>query len=282
HGGRQRGGQPMSTVLEARNVHFHSTPGVPVLTDITLSIGPGATAIIGQNGAGKSTFVRLLNGLLKPVSGTILVNGVDTRTQTVASLARTVGLVFQNPSDQLFKSRVIDEVMFGPLNLGFSRDEAEARAREALAQVGLQGVETRNPYDLGLAERKLITIASVLAMGTSVIILDEPTIAQDHAGVRRLGAIVDELAAAGRTVITITHDMNFVARHFRRVVVFGQGRVLADGDAASVFSRPDILHQTGLEAPQITRLAQALALGETPLTVEQFVDLVRRRLSGSA
>nr|MBO2477819.1 cobalt ABC transporter ATP-binding protein [Bacillota bacterium] len=272
----------MSTVIEARNVHFHYTPGVPVLTDVTLSIGPGATAIIGQNGAGKSTFVRLLNGLLKPVSGTILVNGVDTRTQTVASLARTVGLVFQNPSDQLFKSRVIDEVMFGPLNLGFSRDEAEARAREALAQVGLQGVETRNPYDLGLAERKLVTIASVLAMGTSVIILDEPTIAQDHAGVRRLGAIVDELAAAGRTVITITHDMNFVARHFRRVVVFGQGRVLADGDAASVFSRPDILHQTGLEAPQITRLAQALALGETPLTVEQFVDLVRRRLSGSA
>jgi len=125
--------------------------------------------------------VRLLNGLLKPVSGTILVNGVDTRTQTVASLARTVGLVFQNPSDQLFKSRVIDEVMFGPFNLGFSRDEAEARAREALAQVGLQGVETRNPYDLGLAERKLVTIASVLAMGTSVIILDEPTIAQDHA-----------------------------------------------------------------------------------------------------
>jgi len=143
-------------------------------------------------------------------------------------------------------------------------------------------VETRNPYDLGLAERKLVTIASVLAMGTSVIIPDEPTIAQDHAGVRRLGAIVDELAAAGRTVITITHDMNFVARHFRRVVVFGQGRVLADGDAASVFSRPDILHQTGLEAPQITRLAQALALGETPLTVEQFVVLVRRRLTGSS
>lgn len=272
----------MSAVIEARSVRFHYTPGVPVLTGVTLSLGPGATAIIGQNGAGKSTFVRLLNGLLKPVSGSILVNGADTRSLTVASLARTVGLVFQNPSDQLFKSRVIDEVTFGPLNLGFSREEAEERAREALAQVGLHGVETRNPYDLGLAERKLVTIASVLAMGTSAVIFDEPTIAQDYAGVRRLGQIVDELTAAGRTVIVISHDMDFVARHCHRVVVFSRGRVLADGDAASVFSRPDILQQAALEAPQIARLAHALSMDQTLLTPEQFVDLVRRRLSGSS
>src|SRR5690606_19965222 len=177
-------------VIEVRDVHFHYSPGVPALNGISLDIFPGATAIIGQNGAGKSTFVRLLNGLLKPVDGHVLVKGIDTRTRSVAQLARTVGLVFQNPSDQLFKSRVLDEVMFGPANLGVAADEAERRAREALAQVGLAHAHDRNPYDLGLAERKLVTIASVLSMGTEVIILDEPTIGQDADGVRRLGELV--------------------------------------------------------------------------------------------
>lgn len=262
-------------VIEVRDVHFHYSPGVPVLNGISLDIFPGATAIIGQNGAGKSTFVRLLNGLLKPVDGHVLVKGIDTRTRSVAQLARTVGLVFQNPSDQLFKSRVLDEVMFGPANLGVAADEAERRAREALAQVGLAHAHDRNPYDLGLAERKLVTIASVLSMGTEVIILDEPTIGQDADGVRRLGELVQALAAQGRTVVTITHDMDFVAKYFSRVLVFCQGRVLADGDAATVFSRPDVLHQAGVEAPQITRLSRALALPEPTLTVEQFVAHVQ-------
>ena len=138
-------------------------------------------------------------------------------------------------------------------------------------------METRNPYDFGLAERKLLTVASVLSMGTDVIILDEPTIAQDREGILRLGTLVESLSAAGRTVLTITHDMNFVARYFQRVLVFCDGRVLADGDAGSVFSQPELLRQAALEAPQITRLAHALELGEPVLTVEQFVDQVRRR-----
>jgi len=262
-------------IIQARDVHFHYTPGRPVLKGITLDLGPGATAIVGQNGAGKSTFVRLLNGLLKPVEGQVLVAGVDTRQMTVAQLARTVGLVFQNPSDQLFKSRVLDEVMFGPLNLGFSAQEARERAEAALAELGLEGLEARNPYDLGLAERKLVTVASVLAMGTPVIILDEPTIAQDQVGVRQLGAIVDRLARAGRTVITITHDMEFVARHFQRVLVFQDGRVLADDTAEAIFAQPELLAAAGLQAPPITRLGQALGLPATVLTVEAFVEAVR-------
>ncbi|BAS26734.1 energy-coupling factor ABC transporter ATP-binding protein [Limnochorda pilosa] len=265
----------MSVLIEVRDLRFHYTPGVPVLKGITLDLRPGATAIVGQNGAGKSTFVRLLNGLLKPVEGEVRVGGVSTRETTVATLARTVGLVFQNPSDQLFKSRVLDEVMFGPLNLGVTADEARVRAREALAEVGLEGVEGRNPYDLGLAERKLVTVAGVLSMGTPVVILDEPTIAQDRAGVRQLGAIVERLRRAGRTVLTITHDMDFVARHFHRVLVFQEGRVLADGTAGEVFGQPELLSAAGLEAPQITRLGRELGLAETVLTSEAFVDRVR-------
>lgn len=263
-----------------RDLRFHYTPGVEVLRGITLTVTPGAVAIIGQNGAGKSTFVRLLNGLLKPTGGEVLVDGVSTRSTTVATMARKVGLVFQNPTDQLFKSRVLDEVMFGPLNLGLSPEEARRRAEAALARVGLTGVEQHNPYDLGLAERKLVTIAGVLAMDTPVVILDEPTIAQDVNGVRQIGEIVTWLQAQGRTVITITHDMDFVARYFQRVLVFQDGQVLADGTAQEIFSRPDLLRRAGLETPPITLLGQGLGLPDPPLTVEAFVARVRARASG--
>lgn len=263
-----------------RDLRFHYTPGVEVLRGITLTVTPGAVAIIGQNGAGKSTFVRLLNGLLKPTGGEVLVDGVSTRSTTVATMARKVGLVFQNPTDQLFKSRVLDEVMFGPLNLGLSPEEARRRAEAALERVGLTGVEQQNPYDLGLAERKLVTIAGVLAMDTPVVILDEPTIAQDVTGVRQIGEIVTWLQAQGRTVITITHDMDFVARYFQRVLVFQDGQVLADGTAQEIFSRPDLLRRAGLEPPPITLLGQGLGLPDPPLTVEAFVARVRARSSG--
>ena len=258
-----------------RDLRFHYTPGVEVLRGIDLTLTPGSVAIIGQNGAGKSTFVRLLNGLLRPTQGEVWVDDLSTASTTVASMARKVGLVFQNPTDQLFKSRVLDEVMFGPLNLGASQDEARQRAEAALARVGLTGAEARNPYDLGLAERKLVTIASVLAMDTPVVILDEPTIAQDVTGVRQIGDIVTWLQEQGRTVITITHDMDFVARYFQRVLVFQAGQVLADGTAEEIFSRPDLLRQAGLEPPPITVLGQRLGLARPPLTVEGFVARLR-------
>ncbi|MBY6278027.1 energy-coupling factor ABC transporter ATP-binding protein [Symbiobacterium thermophilum] len=258
-----------------RDLRFHYTPGVEVLRGIDLTLTPGSVAIIGQNGAGKSTFVRLLNGLLKPTGGEVLVDGVSTRSTTVATMARKVGLVFQNPSDQLFKSRVLDEVMFGPLNLGLGPEEARRRAEQALERVGLTGVEQHNPYDLGLAERKLVTIAGVLAMDTPVVILDEPTIAQDVNGVRQIGEIVTWLQAQGRTVITITHDMDFVARYFQRVLVFQDGQVLADGTAQEIFAQPDLLRKAGLEPPPITLLGQGLGLPDPPLTVEAFVARVR-------
>ncbi|MGE5672302.1 MAG: energy-coupling factor ABC transporter ATP-binding protein, partial [Mycobacterium leprae] len=247
------------------------------LKGIDLTIGPGSVAIIGQNGAGKSTFVRLLNGLLKPGQGSVTVDGLSTAAVSVATMARQVGLVFQNPADQLFRSRVLDEAMFGPLNLGLKPEEARQRALAALVEVGLLDEADRNPYDLGLAQRKLVTVAGVLAMATPVVVLDEPTIAQDRAGVRQLGEIVTRLKAAGRTIITITHDMEFVARYFDRVLVFQDGHVLADDQAGSVFTQPSLLKAAGLEPPQITSLGLALGLAEPVLTVEAFVEAMQRK-----
>jgi energy-coupling factor transport system ATP-binding protein len=258
--------------IRVEGLRFHYTPDVDVLKGIDLELRPGATAIIGQNGAGKSTLVRLLNGLLKPVSGRVLVDGEDTRESTVATLARKVGLVFQNPADQLFKSKVFEEVTFGPRNLGMSEAKAKERAEDALRELHLLEFAQYNPYDLGLAERKLVTVAGIVAMDTDVVILDEPTIAQDMIGTERLGALVSRMREAGKTVLTITHDMDFVARFFGRVVVMREGMVIADGTGRSVFGQEELLASAGLEPPQITELARALGSDETILTVEEFLS----------
>ena len=192
-----------------RDLRFHYTPGVEVLRGITLTVTPGAVAIIGQNGAGKSTFVRLLNGLLKPTGGGPGGRGLHPLhhrrhhgPEGGAGLPEPHGPALQEPGAGRGHVR--------PPQPGAEPKEARRVAEAALARVGLTGVEEQNPYDLGLAERKLVTIAGVLAMDTPVVILDEPTIAQDVNGVRQIGEIVTWLQAQGRTVITITHDMDFV------------------------------------------------------------------------
>ena len=185
----------------------------------------------GFLGAGKTTLVKLLKGLLRPEGGVIRFRGEDIAGRTVASLAAQVGYVFQNPDDQIFRYNVLDEVMFGPLNIGMDEKTAREKSREALAMTGLAGLEDRNPYDLELYERKMVAIASVLAMDPDVLILDEPTIAQDWKGRQIIGGIIRSLSERGKLVIAILHDMDFVAENFERVIIMAHGQVLADGTA---------------------------------------------------
>lgn len=165
--------------IEIKNLHFSYKGNEEILKDINLTFDSRSTAIIGQNGAGKTTFVKLLKGLLKPTSGEVIINGINTKESTVAGLAKHIGLIFQNPNDQIFKNKVIDEVIFGPLNIGQSLEKAKENSINALKTVGLYEKINENPYDLSLSERKLISIASIVAMDTEIIIFDEPTIAQD-------------------------------------------------------------------------------------------------------
>ncbi len=189
--------------------------------------------IIGRNGSGKTTLVKHMNGLLKPASGRMLVNGEPTGDKEPSELAATVGLVFQNPDDQIFSTRVYDEVAFGPRNMGCSETEIKSRVQEVLELVHLDKYQELHPYDLTITERKLLCLASILAIRPSVIVLDEPTTAQDQMGVRQLGQIVSALLASGKTVVTITHDMDFVAEFFDRTVVMRQGEVILDGPTAA-------------------------------------------------
>lgn len=262
--------------IEVRDLHFSYNPGEEIIKGINLEMDKESTAIIGQNGAGKTTFVKLLKGLLKPSTGDVFIKGKNTKDSTVAGLAKDIGLVFQNPNDQIFKGKVMDEVMFGPINIGQSQEMARENSMEALELVGLKDSVNDNPYDLGLSERKLVSIASILAMKTDIIIFDEPTIGQDYEGKEKIKGIIKKLRADGKLVITIIHDMDFVAETFERVVVFQKGEILLDGPAKEVFSKSHLLYNAYLEPPNVTQLCQKLGYKETFLTVEEFVEYKRK------
>jgi energy-coupling factor transport system ATP-binding protein len=235
-------------------------------------------AIIGQNGSGKSTLVRHLDGLLRPTEGRVLHDGVDVAGTRVAALASRVGIVFQNPDRQIFAGKVRSEVEFGPRILGRSKAEIAAAVDAAIEAVGLTGQEATNPYDLGFSRRKLLALASVLAMATPVVVLDEPTTGQDARGMVRIQAIVADMVAAGRTVIAISHDMRFVAESFERVVVMAGGRISLDGTPVEVFAETawPALADTYLEPPLAARAGARLGLGSTP-TETALVDALAAR-----
>ena len=260
-------------------VHVYREGAVRALDGVDLRVAAGErVALVGQNGSGKTTLVRHLNGLLRPTEGSVTVDGTDAGALTVAQLAARVGLVFQDPDRQVFSGSVRSEVEFGPRNLGRRGRELAAAVDAALEATGLAGEERTNPYDLGQSRRKLLALASVLAMQTPVLVLDEPTTGQDARGVDRVRAVVDAVAAEGRTVVAISHDMRFVAETFERVVVMRAGRVVLDGPPADVFAadRREVLRSTFLEPPLPAIVGHRLGLGATP-TDEAFVAALAAR-----
>ncbi len=247
--------------LALEQVSFTYPSGVTALREISLTVAPGeSVALIGQNGSGKTTLARHLNGLLQPSSGRVMIGDWDTRQHTVAKLAARVGYVFQHPEHQIFKRSVQDEVAFGPRNLGFAPARVAQLVEQALQATQLSTVADQHPHDLLPALRKRVALASVLAMDTPVVVLDEPTTGQDAQGVRAIGEIVERVRAGGRTIITISHDIDFCADHCSRLIVLGGGRVLLDGPRETVFAHGDILEQTAVEPPQLVRLSQRLRL----------------------
>lgn len=253
--------------------------GTRALDGVDLIVPVGQRlAIVGQNGSGKSTLVRHLDGLLRPTEGRVIVGGIDAATLKVAELSARVGLVFQDPDKQIFAGSVQAEVGFGPRNLGRRGAELEAAVSDAIAAVGLTDLAATNPYDLGYSRRKLLALASILAMGTPIVVFDEPTTGQDARGIGRIQELVSHLATGGRTVITISHDMRFVAESFERVVVMQAGRISLDGTPAEVYAEANwrTLSETNLEPPLPTRVGVRLGLGSTP-TDRLLVEALARR-----
>ena len=266
-------------MIEVRGLVHVYPDGTRAVDGVDLSIADGERmAIIGQNGSGKSTLVRHLNGLLRPTAGEILIDGRPTADDRVAALAARVGVAFQDPDRQIFAGRVRTEVAFGPRNLGLRGATLDAAVSSALAAVGLADQADRNPYDLGFSRRKLLALASVLAMGTPTLVLDEPTTGQDLRGIERIQAIVADLSAAGRTIVAISHDMRFVAETFDRVAVMREGRLVLDGTPAAVFAEASwaTLAGTYVEPPLAARTGARLGLGSTPTDAALVARLAAR------
>ncbi len=213
---------------------------------------------MGQNGAGKTTLVKHFNGLIKPSRGVVLIDGVNTRDISVAQLARKVGFVFQNPDHQLFSETVEEEIAFALKNFGFEADAVETRVTWALNLLDLIEYRKTSPFMLSGGERKRVALASVLAWDPEVVILDEPTIGQDHKQKEILRQFIVQLNSQGKTVVIVTHDVEFVAECNPRVVLMAQGQIVADGEAKQVLTNSDIALRAFVLPPQITQIFQGL------------------------
>ena len=274
-----RGVAPEEKVISTRNLKFTYEGNVEALRGINLDVKYGDyVAIVGGNGSGKTTLAKNLNGLLKPTSGTVLVNGKPTSRQKVPELAKVVGYAFQNPDHQLFCSSVEDEVKFGPQNLGYPESEVRLKVERAIEAMNLDKQRALAPLSLRLGERRRVSIASVIAMDPQVLILDEPTTGLDAGESLELMERLKRLNGEGKTIILITHDMKLVAEHARRIVVMAGGRVLLDADSRGVFSDLAILSGSNLEPPPVTKLAHRLAKYGIPQDIMSAEELVLRLL----
>jgi len=242
-------------MIEVKDVHFTYPTGVEALKGVSLNIRNGEfVAIMGQNGAGKTTLVKQFNGLLKPTKGEVLVDDVSTRNMSIAQLARKIGFVFQNPDHQLFSETVEEEIAFALRNFGFKEHTLKRRLTWALNLLELTEYRKTSPFMLSGGERKRVALASVLAWNPKVVILDEPTIGQDHRQKEILRQFIVQMNAQGKTVVIVTHDVEFVAECSPRVVLMAQGQIVADGDAKRILTDSNIALRASIVPPQITQI----------------------------
>ena len=216
-------------------------------------------AVLGANGAGKSTLFKHLNGILRPLSGEVLVKGEKVTKKNVRACRETVGIVFQDPDDQVLAPSVEEDIAFGPINMGLPRSEVEMRVKEALEMVGLTGFEERAPHHLSGGQKKLVAIAGILAMRPEVIVLDEPTAGLDPlSSARVLELIMKMNRELGITLLLSTHDVDVVPYFAERVFVLHHGRLEADGNPDEIFSDPELLRKAHLRLPRVAEVFEML------------------------
>lgn len=279
-------------MITIKNVNFVYNAGNPfekyALRDVNLTINKGEfIGLIGHTGSGKSTLVQHLNGLMKPTSGTVTVDGIETTDPSAVKkgLRQKVGLVFQYPEHQLFEESVEKDIAFGPENMGLSPDEVSARVKEAMEMVGLD-YETqakRSPFELSGGQKRRVAIAGVLAMKPEVLVLDEPTAGLDPHG---RDEILDEIKSLytekGITIVLVSHSMEDIARLATRIVVLDKGSVVMDGTTAEIYDREAELNEIGLDVPDITKVMKRLKdktgwdIPTNVLTVEEAVAIYIR------
>ncbi|MEJ8543545.1 ATP-binding cassette domain-containing protein [Methanothermobacter wolfeii] len=274
-------------IIEAVDITYTYPDGTEALRGINFHAEKGEMiALLGPNGAGKSTLFLHFNGILRPTSGKVVVDGeeIDYSKSGLSRVRQKVGIVFQNPDDQLFAPRVAEDVAFGPLNMGLPEDEVERRVRESLERVGMAGYEDRPPHHLSGGEKKRVAIACILAMEPEIMVLDEPTSGLDPRGASQILRLLHELNDAGMTIIISTHDVDMTPLYADRVYVISNGEIISEGTPHSVFSDIETVRGADLRLPRIAHLIEILQkeddiqFGDYPLTIGEARRKLRERL----
>lgn len=277
------------TILEVKDLHYNYPDGTQAIKGIDFKVEKGQMiSILGPNGAGKSTFFLHFNGIIEPASGEIIIEG-ETLKYDKKSLLKArakVGIVFQNPDDQLFAPTVYEDVAFGPMNMGLSEEEVKQRVEESLEVVGMSEYTQKAPHHLSGGQKKRVAIAGILAMRPKVMVLDEPTSGLDPNGASAIMQLLYDLNAEGMTIIVSTHDVDLVPMYSDNINVLRKGKILKQGTCREVFSDKDVIEQADLRLPWVGQIFEMLEEEDNitfdeegyPLTVADARQTLLRKL----
>ena len=248
-------------VLETKDISYKYPDGTLALKDVNFHASKGEiVALLGPNGAGKSTLFLHFNGILRPSSGKIMVEEVplNYNKKAIMNVRQKVGIVFQNPDDQLFAPTVAEDVAFGPLNIGLEQDEVEKRVTESLERVGMAGFERKPPHHLSGGQKKRVAIAGILAMRPGIMVLDEPTSGLDPKGASQILHILHQLNQEGMTIVISTHDVDLVPLYASQVYIISDGHIIKEGTPQDVFGDVETIRKANLRLPRIAHLMEIL------------------------
>jgi energy-coupling factor transport system ATP-binding protein len=252
-----------------------------VLTNINLCIDSNESiAILGPNGSGKTTLIKHLNGILKPTKGEVFIEGKNTKEKSVAELSRIVGIVFQNPDHQLFSNTVFEEISFALINFGFNKEEIDRRVKEMLKYFNLEKYEQSSPLLLSGGEKKRVALASILCYDPKIIVLDEPTVGLDYFQRTALINIIKKLKKEGKTIITITHDIDFALEVAERGIILKDGKIIKDDLLINIIYEEELLNEANLVQPTLAKIIielekSGIKIGRNITTVEEFIRSIR-------
>lgn len=272
----------MTEQVQIKNINYCYDGKSPVLKNISLDIFAGEKiAVMGANGAGKSTFFLCLNGIILPDSGEILLYGKKIDKKNIIELRKNVSFVFQDADNQIVASTVLSEISFGPMNLKLPKQEVQKRVQEAMEYMNLTEFAQRGTHYLSGGEKKRVTIADSIAMKSNIILFDEPTTALDAVHQQMLENTLEQLAQQGKTIIVSTHDVDFAYRFAKRVILFCNGEIIADDTTENVFSNETILKKSNLKQPILLQLQKLLEqkgllkqCNQCPKNIEDFKNIL--------
>ena len=248
-------------VIETKDITYEYPDGTKALDKVNFKVDDGKiVALLGPNGAGKSTLFLHFNGILSPSTGSVIIDGVTVKynKKDLMQVRQKVGIVFQNPDDQLFAPTVLEDVAFGPMNMGLPKEEVEDRVKEALSRVGMEGFENKPPHHLSGGQKKRVAIAGILAMKPKIMVLDEPTSGLDPKGASQILRLLYKLNNEGITIVISTHDVDLVPLYASKVYIISKGKIIKEGTAPEVFEDVKTIRGANLRLPRIAHLMEIL------------------------